>query len=117
MKIISYLHRCMLLCLLCFQLVGCSDDGSSRLRKEDIYFAAFYTDYLLLSGVEPADKGEELVVLSPATVDQLLANHHLTRQSMAQLVATYRRHPEQWQLVLEQVRGNLRNKAREAHGQ
>lgn len=112
-----YIHRVVLLAVLGLQLAGCSGNEASRLRKDDIRFAAFYTDYLLLSGVEPATKDEQLVALSPAMVDQLLEKHHLTRQSMSSLVANYRRNPEQWQVVLEQVRGNLRNKAREANGE
>jgi len=100
-------------CCLVFycSLSGCSEKKSILLDKDDIRVAGFYCDYLLISGVEPSEGGVKLAAIDSADLNELLVRHALTRESMNHKIEAYKKNPELWKLVLEQVRVNIRNKA------
>ena len=81
------------------------------LDKDDIRVAGFYCDYLLISGVEPLEGGVELTAIDSVDLNELLVRHALTRESMTRKIDAYKKNPELWRSVLEQVRANIRNKA------
>ena len=111
MKFCNSLRTFILSFVFCCALSGCSEKKSSVLDMDDIRIAGFYCDYLLLSGVESDNGGVELAVIDSADLNELLVRHALTRESMQRKMEAYKRNPELWRLVLEQVRANIRNKA------
>lgn len=90
---------------------GAAKKKTSGLDKDDIRVAGFYCDYLLISGVEPRDGGVELTAIDSVDLNELLVRHALTRESMTSKIEAYKKNPELWRSVLEQVRANIRHKA------
>ncbi|NTV98864.1 MAG: hypothetical protein HGA70_06860 [Chlorobiaceae bacterium] len=91
-------------------LAGCFDQGTPSLDKDDIRFAGFYSDYLQTSGVSPVTAEETPLVLASSDVRVLLARHNLDPVRFDRKMALYRRDPDRWRLVLEQVRLHIRQK-------
>ncbi len=79
----------------------------SRLDKDDIHFAGFYSDYLLKSGVVTDNEDVVLAALDAADINELLVRHALTRESLKSKIEKYKKNPELWRLVLVQVRANI----------
>ncbi len=90
---------------------GCSEKKSSQLDQQDIRFAGFYSDYLLLSGVTATEGGVTFASLESAELQELLLRHTLTREQLNLKVELYKDNPELWQKVLLQVRQNIRKKS------
>ena len=100
--------RNFLLCLVFVSVLsGCGEKRLSPLDKDDVHFAAFYSDYLLESGVAPGSGGAELSVLDSADINELLARHALTRERLNWKMAVYRKNHELWRAILVQVRANI----------
>ena len=92
-------------------LFGCSEKKSFTLDNDDIRFAGFYSDYLLLAGV-PGEK--ENVVRNPVNAEELnelLVRYAFTRESLHRKSEAYRENPELWKKVLLQVRENMHKKS------
>ncbi|NMW21115.1 MAG: hypothetical protein HKK67_05675 [Chlorobiaceae bacterium] len=99
-------------CLLfTFVLWGCSDNKPVSLDKDDVRFAGFYSDYMLLSGVLDGNETHALSAVNPAELNELLVRHALTRESLTRKTALYKENPELWRAVLVQVRENIRKKS------
>ncbi|HWQ25281.1 MAG TPA: hypothetical protein VN367_00735 [Chlorobaculum sp.] len=89
-------------------LGGCGLQGQPKLDAADIRFAAFYSDYLVRSGVSPKDGGAPSPVMSSSGLDSLFARHGMDQKSFDAKLNAYSRDPQLWREVLEQVRRNLR---------
>ena len=111
MKFYDTLRTSFFCFVFCYTLSGCSGKKTSDLDKDDIRVAGFYCDYLLISGVEPHDGGVELTAIDSVDLNELLVRHALTRESMTRKIVAYKKNPQLWRSVLEQVRANIRNKA------
>ncbi len=100
--------RNSLLCLVFVSVLsGCSEKRISPLDRDDVHFAAFYSDYLLESGVAPGNGGTELSVLDSAAINELLLRHALTRDRLNWKLSVYRKNHELWRSILVQVRANI----------
>lgn len=87
---------------------GCARKDSPVLQESDKRFAAFYADYLVLSGISP--KGAERLSLPGSDlIDSLFDVHGLTLESFNELSDTYRENPKLWRAVLKEVKNNLRD--------
>ena len=111
MKFFDALRTSFFCFVVCYSLSGCSEKKTSGLDKDDIRVAGFYCDYLLISGVEPRDGGVELTAIDSVDLNELLVRHALTQESMTRKIDAYKKNPELWRSVLEQVRANIRHKA------
>jgi hypothetical protein len=111
MKFYDTLRTSFFCFVFCYAFSGCTEKKTSGLDKDDIRVAGFYCDYLLISGVEPRDGGVELTAIDSVDLNELLVRHALTRESMTRKIDAYKKNPELWRSVLEQVRANIRNKA------
>ncbi|MDT9546296.1 MAG: hypothetical protein HQ516_01995 [Chlorobium sp.] len=90
-------------------MMGCAEKKAQELDAEDIHFAEFYSDYLLLSGVS-SRTGEELKAdLDSGTLASLLARHSLSVEQLLKKSEAYQADPILWQKVLVRVRENIRN--------
>ena len=110
--ILRDIFRASFYCLVAgFILLGCAEKKSFTLDKDDIRFAGFYSDYLLLSGV-PGEK-DTVVLNAPnsADINALLVRHALTRESLNRKTEAYKQNPDLWREVLLQVRENIRKKS------
>jgi len=110
MKYYDTLRTSFFVFVFCYAFSGCSEKKTSGLDKDDIRVARFYCEYLLISGVEPRDGGVELTAIDSVDLNELLLRHALTRESMTRKIDAYKKNPELWRSVLEQVRANIRNK-------
>ena len=100
--------RNSLLCLVFVSVLsGCGEKRPPHLDRDDVHFAAFYSDYLLASGVTPGNGGAELSVLDSADINELLLRHALTRERLSWKIAVYRKNHELWRSILVQVRANI----------
>lgn len=88
-------------------LTGCSRDEAVELGENDRRYAAFYADYLVLSGVssdgndsEPVPEGEQ--------VDSLLIVHGLTLFEFNERSDAYSSNPGLWRAVLLEVKNRLK---------
>ena len=103
--------RASFFCLVfAFTLLGCGEKKSSLLDQDDIRFAGFYSDYLLVSGVIASDETAVLAVHYSTELDSLLLRHAMTREILSRKVQLYKESPELWRSVLVQVRANIRKK-------
>lgn len=81
--------------------------------EEDRRFAAFYSDYLLASGVSGRSQGAPAVAaLDSAALGALLEKHGLDVGALQERTEAYRQDPELWQQVLMQVREEIKLKNR-----
>jgi hypothetical protein len=100
--------------LFCFvfgcALLGCSEQKTFLLDKDDIHFAGFYSDYLLESGVVPANENLVLSSLDSSDINVLLVRHALTRERLNRKIVAYKNNPELWRSVLKRVRANILKK-------
>jgi hypothetical protein len=91
-------------------MTGCAEKKPQELEADDIHFAEFYSDYLLLSGVS-ARTGEELKAdLDSGTLASLLSRHNLSVELLLKKSEAYQADPMLWQKVLVRVRENIRNR-------
>ncbi|NTV06415.1 MAG: hypothetical protein HGA59_07920 [Chlorobiaceae bacterium] len=107
MKFSAAFRKSFFCFVICCLLSGCSEDTLSRLDKDDIHFAGFYSDYLLKSGVVTDNEDIVLAALDAADINELLVRHALTRESLKSKIEKYKKNPELWRLVLVQVRANI----------
>ena len=111
MKICNLLRSFLCGVSLCCVLCACDDQQPIILGQDDARVAGFYCDYLILSGVAPGVGGVlQLVQLDSADLDTLLVRHYMTRESLNRMVLVYKRNPERWRAVLEQIQLNIRKK-------
>lgn len=92
-------------------LLGCSEKKSFTLDNDDIRFAGFYSDYLLLSGAMGEKEGAAPEPVDTAELNGLLVRHGFSRESLTRKSAAYKENPELWRAVLLQVRENIRKKS------
>ncbi len=111
MKFGDTFRRSFFCFVFCCALLGCSEKKTVLLDKDDIHFAGFYSDYLLESGVVPANENLALSALGSSNINMLLARHGLTRELLSRKVVAYKNNPERWRLVLVRVRTNILNKS------
>lgn len=89
-------------------LAACSVESAPKIDQTDMRFAAFYSDYLLQSGITEQNGSQEPLTISSSEVDSLFMKHGLTREAFDKKLQLYGREPELWRDVLVQVRKNLR---------
>lgn len=97
---------CAVTVIFLFFAQGCAESDLPALNSTDKRFAAFYADYLMLSGVA-VDEADSVAVMGVKELDSLFAVHALTRQAFNERAGRYRREPRLWKAVLLEVRGNL----------
>ncbi|MBM3162541.1 MAG: hypothetical protein FJZ79_04335 [Chlorobi bacterium] len=93
-------------------LCGCLQGKQAVPDAADRRFAAFYSDYLVGSGV--TSRNEE-VVLAPPTgseLERMLARHSMKPEEFQKQVRLYREQPERWKNVLVLIRSEVRKKSR-----
>ncbi|MEI6638491.1 MAG: hypothetical protein FDX02_04055 [Chlorobium sp.] len=96
---------------LCCALAGCVEQKPLALDKDDLRIAAFYGDYLLLSGVPPdVGAGQDIALLDSTDISALLVRHELTQEALNRKIEVYKRNPYLWRSVLQQVRLVIRKK-------
>lgn len=110
MKFCNTFRRSFFCFVFCCTLLGCSEKRSLVLDKDDIHFAGFYSDYLLESGVVPANENVVLSVIDSSDINELLARHSLTRERLNRKVVAYKNNPELWRSLLVRVRANILKK-------
>lgn len=99
--------------LMLVPLGGCSSPQPVEPAEEDRRFAAFYSDYLLASGVSGRSQGAPAVAaLDSAALGALLEKHGLDVGALQERTEAYRHDPELWQQVLMQVREEIKLKNR-----
>ncbi len=97
--------------VLCYALAGCVEQKSLALDKDDVRVAAFYADYLLISGVSSGvGTGRDLALPDSADINELLVRHELTREGLNRKIEVYKRNPYLWRSVLQKVRLVIRKK-------
>ncbi|MEI6692460.1 MAG: hypothetical protein WCL43_07025 [Chlorobium sp.] len=96
--------------ILTVAFLGCAKKQSAVLDKDDIRFAGFYSDYLLISGVAENKDEVVLTAVSTSQLDKLLEHYTLTRESLKLKTLRYKQNPELWRAVLVTVRDNIRKK-------
>jgi len=104
------LHIIILSLIFGFVLFGCGEKKPSAPDKDDIRFAGFYADYLLLSGVASDNEDIHLTSISSAELTKLLERHYLTKEVLNRKTQVYKDNPELWKAVLVQVREDIRKK-------
>lgn len=104
------LHAFMPLLLSLATLAGCSSARDVRLDGVDRRFAAFYSDYLIASGVISRSEDVALVPPSAPDLDLMLSRHSLTEREFQRRMKLYREQPERWKKVVALVRTDIRKK-------
>ncbi|MEI8033586.1 MAG: hypothetical protein WCH05_09600 [Chlorobiaceae bacterium] len=110
MKMRDTIRKSLPVLVFAFALSGCGLKSSSDLDQDDVRFAGFYSDYLLLSGVTEGDEGARLTAPASPELDTLLVGHYLTRERFNFKIRYYRENPLRWRALLVQVRENIRKK-------
>lgn len=85
---------------------GCTRNKQPVLNEADKKFAAFYADYLVLSGVTVGES-EKVHRIGGKHVDSLLEVHALSLEGFNERTDVYKENPNLWKAVLLQVRNNL----------
>jgi hypothetical protein len=92
-------------------LFGCSEKKPFSLDKDDIRFAGFYSDYLLVSGVSSGNDNAVPNAVDSSELNQLLERNALTPETLKRKTQIYKENSELWKAVLVQVRENIRKKS------
>ncbi len=100
------IYICTVAVVFLFFAQGCGENDLPALNNTDKRFAAFYADYLMLSGVA-VDEVDSVAVMGVRELDSLFAVHALTRKAFNERADRYRREPKLWKAVLLEVRNNL----------
>ncbi|WP_110022078.1 hypothetical protein [Prosthecochloris marina] len=85
---------------------GCTRSEQPVLSEADRKFAAFYADYLVLSGVTVSES-ENVSLIGGKHIDSLFEIHALTFEGFNERTDVYKENPKLWRAVLLQVRNNL----------
>lgn len=85
---------------------GCAKSDPPALNEADKRFAAFYADYMLLSGVAVSE-ADSVALTGIQEIDSLLDAHALTIQVFNERADAYRQEPKLWRAVLLEVKNNL----------
>ncbi|MCF8383868.1 MAG: hypothetical protein K9G39_09835 [Chlorobium sp.] len=104
------LHACVSLLLPLLLLVGCGTGRDVPLDGVDRRFAAFYSDYLVGSGVSAQSDDVALTPPSARELDEMLGRHSLTGDEFQRRMKLYRAQPERWKKVVALVRTDIRKK-------
>ncbi|NTV91845.1 MAG: hypothetical protein HGA72_00780 [Chlorobiaceae bacterium] len=80
------------------------------LEPADSRFAAFYSDYLMSSGVEGHVERSDILPPDAEVLGSMLARHSITSDELNSRIRFYREHPMRWRHVLLEVRENIRKK-------
>ncbi len=106
-------RRIGLMALLALSLCGCELQQPQKLDSTDMKIAAFYSDYLLVSGaiVPDAAPVSEFPEVSAQEIDTLFVHHGIDQKVFNDRLARYSRNPALWRNVLVQVRKNLRGRS------
>ncbi len=96
--------------LFCALFFGCSKEKKAALDRDDIHYAGFYSDYLLLSGVTVSNSDATPAALDSSVISELLVSHALTPESFHRKSELYRNNPQLWRLMLVQIRANIQKK-------
>lgn len=105
------IHIVFLIVALMLPVSGCRTAGHTELDAVDIRFAAFYSDYLIASGVTSRDENVVLAPLSGTRMNRMLADHAIKPETFRKRVQLYGEQPERWKKVIALVRSNVRKKA------
>ncbi|MCW8795551.1 MAG: hypothetical protein OQK67_00635 [Chlorobium sp.] len=100
---------CMATVTACVVWQGCTPEAPYELSQTDKRFAAFYADYMLLSGVADSAR-DSVAVPGMQTIDSLLDVHTLTMKEFNERAETYRQEPKLWRAILLEVKNNLRDR-------
>ena len=90
---------------------GCTQQVQPKLGSDDKKFAAFYADYLILSGVA-SDESETVSLVGGRDIDSLFEVHALTLERFNELADAYKEEPRLWRAVLLEVKNNLQENGR-----
>jgi len=104
------LHAFVSLLLPLLLLAGCSAGRDVSLDAVDRRFAAFYSDYLIASGVSAQSEDVSLALPFPRELDLMLSRHSLTGGEFQRRMKLYGEQPERWKKVVELVRKDIRKK-------
>ena len=105
-RIIRMHVACAVTVIAMFSLQGCAESGPPALNEADKRFAAFYTDYMLLSGVA-VNEADSAALMGIQEIDSLLEVHAFTMQMFNERADVYRQEPKLWRAVLLEVKNNL----------
>lgn len=105
-RIIRRHVTCTVMVITMFFLQGCAKSDPSALNEADKRFAAFYADYMLLSGVAVSE-ADSVALAGIQEIDSLLDAHALTIQVFNERADAYRQEPKLWRAVLLEVKNNL----------
>lgn len=105
-RIIRMHVTCTVMVIAMFFLQGCTKSDPPALNEADKRFAAFYADYMLLSGVAVSE-ADSVALAGIQEIDSLLDTHALTIQVFNERADAYRQEPKLWRAVLLEVKNNL----------
>ncbi|MCG8377490.1 MAG: hypothetical protein MI702_13515 [Chlorobiales bacterium] len=105
-RIIRMHVTCAVTVITMFFLQGCAKSDPPALNEADKRFAAFYADYMLLSGVAVGE-ADSVALTGIQEIDSLLDAHALTIQVFNERADAYRQEPKLWRAVLLEVKNNL----------
>ena len=91
-----------------FLAQGCSQEDQLVLHEDDKKFAAFYADYLVLSGIAD-DESESDSLIGGRYLDSLFDVHALSLERFNERADIYKEDPKLWRAVLQEVKGKLQN--------
>lgn len=111
LQAIGMYFRLIAVVLFMFLAQGCTKDDQPLLQDADKRFAAFYADYLLLSGIASSEP-DNVSLVDGKYIDSLLVVHALTIEDFNKLVDTYKDDPRLWRAVLREVKNKLQKDER-----
>lgn len=92
-----------------WSFVGCAKSDSVTLGETDKRFAAFYADYMMLSGLA-ANEADSAELIGGKEIDSLFDVHGLSPQDFNRRADVYRESPKLWRAVLLEVKQELQQK-------
>ena len=100
---------CMATVMACVVAQGCTPKAPYELSQADKRFAAFYADYMLLSGITESAR-DSVAVPGMQKIDSLLEVHTLTMKEFNEQAEKYRQEPKHWRAILLEVKNNLKDR-------
>lgn len=96
---------------LIFFSLGCARQDQPVLHEKDRKFAAFYADYLVLSGIA-GDTEDSDSLIGGKNLDSLFEVHALSLESFNERTDVYKENPKLWRAVLQEVKDKLQKNDR-----
>lgn len=102
----GFCRKSFFVAFLIFFSSGCSPQDQPVLHEKDRKFAAFYADYLTLSGIA-GDAKESDSLIGGKNLDSLFDVHALSLESFNERTDVYKENPKLWRAVLQEVKDKL----------